>query len=73
MVKPLPRRGAPAPRRPSKLPSALACRAGVATGDGGWGEHLGRVRARWRRHRARVQSRVRSYVPRAVDRYVSSP
>eukprot|EP00965_Chrysotila_dentata_P042289 1402910-Pleurochrysis_carterae.AAC.1 len=52
MLNPLPQCGAPAPHCPSTLPSALSCRAGIATGDDGWGEHLGRVRARWRRHRA---------------------
>eukprot|EP00965_Chrysotila_dentata_P159771 5278628-Pleurochrysis_carterae.AAC.1 len=49
-----------------RSPSPLACRTGIAMGDGGWGEHLGRVRARWRRHRARVRSRVRNCVPSAV-------
>eukprot|EP00965_Chrysotila_dentata_P037386 1243577-Pleurochrysis_carterae.AAC.1 len=40
-AKPLPQRGALAPRCPSTLPYAPTCRASKATGDGGWDEHLG--------------------------------
>eukprot|EP00965_Chrysotila_dentata_P179561 5928908-Pleurochrysis_carterae.AAC.1 len=41
-------------------------------GEGGWVEHIGRCRARWRRHRARKRSTVRDYVLGAVVGYVCS-
>eukprot|EP00965_Chrysotila_dentata_P195159 6176837-Pleurochrysis_carterae.AAC.3 len=52
--------------RPFVAPMSPICNA---IADGGWVEHFGRRRARWRRHRACVRSAVRSYVPSAVVRY----
>eukprot|EP00965_Chrysotila_dentata_P110889 3664719-Pleurochrysis_carterae.AAC.4 len=68
MLPPSPRRGAPGLPclPPSALPSVrplLPAVHEIATGDGGWVKHLGRVPARWRRHRVRALSRVRAYVP----------
>eukprot|EP00965_Chrysotila_dentata_P041297 1369621-Pleurochrysis_carterae.AAC.1 len=39
--------------RPSVQPLSRCARKLLCKGDGGWGENLARLLARWRRHRAR--------------------
>eukprot|EP00965_Chrysotila_dentata_P175364 5788343-Pleurochrysis_carterae.AAC.1 len=51
-----------APVRPPVRPSAplLSAVRKIATGVGGWVEHLGRLPTRRRRHRVRARSKVRA-------------
>eukprot|EP00965_Chrysotila_dentata_P159355 5263940-Pleurochrysis_carterae.AAC.1 len=63
-----PLRGAPGPPclPPFALPPVrplLPAVHEIATGDGGWVEHLGGLPARWRRQCVRARSRMRAFLP----------